>query len=216
MPDRTRRPHRHQNFDGLLGVTCFVDLTEEGEGPPLHPYAELLRSVAAKRSANVSHVRLAIRDVSVPTPWKMRAILATIGLAIDDGEVVYVHCWGGVGRTGTVLGCLLRETGATGEAALEQLKGMRSGTQRARRTSPETHEQRTFVEQWTIPDTLFLDQEAIDRLGPTPVAEPPVPIPHAEAIAVTLGGGDPVVLEGPGPGWCVQAIADLEEGVVLG
>ena len=25
-----------------VGVTCFIDLTEEGEGPPLHPYEQLL------------------------------------------------------------------------------------------------------------------------------------------------------------------------------
>ena len=35
-----------QKLEAFLdaGVTCFVDLTEEGEGPPLHPYADAQRS----------------------------------------------------------------------------------------------------------------------------------------------------------------------------
>lgn len=139
------------------GVTCFVDLTEEGEGPLLHPYSGLLRVVARKRKTRVSHLRLAIRDVDIPTSWQMRAILAAIRLALAEGETVYVHCWGGVGRTGTVVGCLLIEDGVPVDEVLARLADMRRHTQRAHRTSPETHEQRTFVESWHGPDTLVRD-----------------------------------------------------------
>lgn len=197
-----------------LGVTCFVDLTGEGEGPPLHPYSELLRSVAAKRKIRVAHLRMPIRDVDIPTSWQMRATLAAIRIAVSEGETVYLHCWGGVGRTGTVLGCLIRETGVSGTDALAQLKGMRSGTQRANRTSPETHEQRTFVEHWTASDTLVLDPQAIDRLGLIPEPEGHTPIPNRGMIIAALSQGSPVTIEGPGPGWCVQAVADLDADVV--
>ena len=81
-----------------LGITCFFDLTEEGEGPPLHRYAPLLRELARKRGVRTTHVRMPITDLGVPSEWQMRALLAAISYAIDAGETVYVHCWGGVGR----------------------------------------------------------------------------------------------------------------------
>lgn len=131
------------------GVTYFVDLTEEGEGPPLHPYAGLLGELAQSRSTHITHVRLPIRDVNVPTASQMRAILGAIRLAIAEGETVYVHCWGGVGRTGTVIGCLLVENGIPPGEVLGRLADMRRHTKRAGRTSPETPEQRAMVEQWS-------------------------------------------------------------------
>jgi len=40
----------------------------------------------------------------VPSAALMRATLDAIYDAIDAGETLYLHCWGGVGRTGTVVG----------------------------------------------------------------------------------------------------------------
>jgi ADP-ribosylglycohydrolase len=139
-----------EKLDAFLdaGVTCFVDLTEEGEGPPLHPYSALLRRRAARRGVHVTHLRLPIRDVDVPTSWQMRAILAAIRLALDDGETVYVHCWGGVGRTGTVIGCHLVEAGTAPAEVLARLVELRKETARAHRASPETAAQERFIADW--------------------------------------------------------------------
>ena len=198
-----------------LGVTCFVDLTEEGEGPPLHPYASLLRRRAAERDVKVTHVRMPIRDVDVPSEWQMRAILATIRLALDADETVYVHCWGGVGRTGTVLGCLLLENGLPPTMVLDYLAARRAGTERAHRTSPETPQQREFVMAWSAePETLVLDQADLDRLRPEPLPEAPAATPTRDEIAAQLANGGPVVINGPEPGWCVQALADPANAVV--
>ena len=68
------------------GVTHFLDLTEEGE---LDPYDALL-----PQDGRVLHQRMPIRDVSVPTPEHLRAILDTLDRALNAGHVVYVHCWG--------------------------------------------------------------------------------------------------------------------------
>ncbi len=129
------------------GITCFVDLTEEGEGrPPLYPYAQLLRNRAAIRGVDVRHIRLPIRDVQVPQPWIARAALHVIDEALAHDEVVYVHCWGGVGRTGTIVGCRLAGQGETDPLA--RLQELRAGTARAHRVAPETEEQRKFVTSW--------------------------------------------------------------------
>ncbi|GAC1326075.1 MAG: hypothetical protein NVSMB25_25170 [Thermoleophilaceae bacterium] len=103
------------------GVTSFVDLTEEGEGPPLQPYSALLRQLARERKTRVTHLRLPIRDVDIPASWQMRAILNAIRLALGEDETVYVHCWGGVGRTGTVVGCMLVENGIPPGDVLDEL-----------------------------------------------------------------------------------------------
>jgi hypothetical protein len=102
------------------GTTLFVDLTEEGE---LVPYAHLL-------GPEVRHIRMPIRDWSIPTEDEMTRILDTIDAALADGETVYVHCRAGRGRTPTVIGCHAR----------------RHGTDPG--PPPETAEQRAFVERW--------------------------------------------------------------------
>ena len=131
-----------------LGVTCFIDLTEEGESN-LEPYAALLRTLARRRGVQVTHLRMPIRDVDVASPWQMRAIQDAISRALDAGEIVYVHCWGGVGRTGTVIGChLVQNTGHPGPEALLAIKRLRRDTKRAHRPSPETGAQRAMVEHW--------------------------------------------------------------------
>ena len=96
--DRNDAPAR-QKLGALLaaGVTCFVDLTEPHE---LRPYDGILAEEAAARGVRARHVRLSIGDVSVPrAPELMRAILDAIDAELKGGGKVYVHCWGGVGRT---------------------------------------------------------------------------------------------------------------------
>ena len=77
------------------GVDCFIDLTEAGEYS-LRPYAS---TVIEK---GVEHHRLSIRDRRCPTREEMQKILDTIDEAVAAGKTAYVHCFGGVGRTGTV------------------------------------------------------------------------------------------------------------------
>ena len=73
--------------------------------------------------------------------------------ALDDGRTVYLHCWGGVGRTGTVVGCWLVRHGRTGDEALQQLEEWWQGVAKVRRKpqSPETPEQFRYVREWAEP-----------------------------------------------------------------
>ena len=127
----------------------------------MHPYAALLRQRAARRDIRVTHLRLPIRDVDVPAPWQMHAILETIRLALDDGQIAYVHCWRGVGRTGTVIGCHLVEEGIPPDEVVAHIAALRRRTQRGRRVSPETDAQRTSVTSWSGP----ADRERYVRSG---------------------------------------------------
>lgn len=132
------------------GIRTFVNLTEPRE--PLAPYAGMLRELAVERSVAVTHLRFAIRDASVPaSPSHMREILSAMRMEVEAGRPVYVHCWGGIGRTGTVAGCWLVERGLTGRDAIAHLAALRAGTPDGRRPSPETAAQYACILSWQGP-----------------------------------------------------------------
>jgi protein-tyrosine phosphatase len=124
----------------LSGITAFIDLTEENEG--LLPYSDFLDTV--------SYQRFPIRDVSIPDSTDVTvAILDDIDHHINRGEMVYLHCWGGVGRTGVIVGCWLARHGFKGEAALAKLHGLwQQCPKSAHRNSPETKEQEQYILRW--------------------------------------------------------------------
>ena len=146
----------HETIDRLrrfldAGVTSFVDLTSPSDG--LRPYESLLAEEAERRGITVRYTRLTIRDMDVPPATQMATILDHIDAELERGEVVYVHCWGGVGRTGTVVGCHFVRGGCSGDEALERV-AQHWSTMSAEKLlfhpegSPQTDQQRAFVRQW--------------------------------------------------------------------
>lgn len=130
------------------GVTYFLDLTEAGE---LAPYSSLLDELAAARGVAALHQRMAIRDASVPrSPAAMAAVLDALDAALAADHTVYAHCWGGIGRTGTVVGCWLVRHGQSGTAALATIAQHWQGVEKSWRQprSPETDEQHAYVRAW--------------------------------------------------------------------
>lgn len=105
------------------GIDAFVDLTEAGELP-------------AYDVEGLEYRRAPILDFGTPSLEEMEAILAVLDELLARGRTVYLHCRGGIGRTGTVLGCYLVRGGRTADEALAAVDG------------PETDEQRAFVRAW--------------------------------------------------------------------
>lgn len=138
-----------QKLAALLdaGVTLFVDLTEQDEYG-LRPYFLLAQQIAATRGQTLAHHRLSIPDMGVTTPAQLTAILDEIDAALAQGQVVYVHCYGGIGRTGTVIGCWLVRHGQTGEQALATIAERRRNIPDGWRRSPETEAQIRMVLTW--------------------------------------------------------------------
>lgn len=134
------------------GVGRFIDLTESNEG--LLPYAETGADEARQLGTTFEHVRHSVVDLHVPeSPLKTAAILDDIDEAMAVGKAVYVHCWGGVGRTGTVVGCWLVRHGRTGDEALDQIATWWKRMEKAYRIprSPEMPQQREYVRNWSGP-----------------------------------------------------------------
>lgn len=150
-----RDPGRaRQRLDAYLdaGVTFFLDLTEPGE---LVPYQPVLLEAAAERGIHVEYRRLPIRDADVPrAPAAMARILDVIDEALAAGHTVYVHCWGGIGRTGTTVGCWLVRNGQSGEEALQTIAGHWQTVAKRNRYpySPETAAQHNYVRNWVEPE----------------------------------------------------------------
>jgi protein-tyrosine phosphatase len=122
-----------------VGVSRFVDLSSSEDWMP--PYRSLL-------SRGCEYLRYEILDRRLPvdTP-KLQALIELIIADAQAGQLSYMHCQAGLGRTGTVVGCLLRELGFAGQAALDELVRLRWEA-RLHEGSPEFEEQREFVRAW--------------------------------------------------------------------
>ncbi len=133
------------------GIDHFIDLTTPQDG--LEPYAETAREAARESGVDVKLERHSIVDGSIPrSPAQMVGILDAIDEALEEGRTVYVHCWGGVGRTGTVVGCWLARHGLSGNEALDRIADWWSAMPDAKRffhpRSPETRGQHEYVRTW--------------------------------------------------------------------
>ncbi|MBX3010909.1 MAG: dual specificity protein phosphatase family protein [Caldilineaceae bacterium] len=131
-----------------LGITYYLDLTDPADG--LEPYRHLLPTAYPGYARPVIYLRMAICDLSVPTPLQMTQILDEIDIALRIGHNVYVHCWGGVGRTGTVVGCHFVRHGMGGDEALNEVARLWQDVAKRDRHphSPETPEQIEMVRSW--------------------------------------------------------------------
>ena len=131
------------------GINLFVNLTQDYPGGT-DSHMNHYDFRAAERHATV--VRCAIADNDVTSKDRMPAILDVIDHHLRDGCNVYVHCWGGSGRTGTVVGCWLRRHGYTGSrdviGLLRRLRreGDRKG---GHKPTPQTPAQHRMVREWS-------------------------------------------------------------------
>jgi protein-tyrosine phosphatase len=148
-PGRATEDATRQIMDAFLGqgFDTFIDLTSAGELPAYQP---ILLEQARLHNIGASHQRFPIGDFGLPTRSQMADILNAIDSALGSGRKVYVHCWGGIGRTGTTVGCYLVRQGLSGEQALRQLADWWRHVPKSifHRRSPETDEQMQFILNW--------------------------------------------------------------------
>ena len=144
-------PYRPK-LDSLLqaGVRTFIDLTECGE---LIPYTSILGQRATLLGidpTSIEYHRFPIRDRCLPESIDLiYDVLDTLRDNENRGRISAVHCRGGIGRTGMVIGCWLVESGVAkngGEALAIIAKEWKS-VEKCKRYphSPETGPQFDFV-----------------------------------------------------------------------
>ena len=93
------------------GFSTLVCLLDEGETTGYDPHGYAFH-------------HLPIADFGAPSPAQFRAFLDIVAQA--PGKTL-VHCWGGLGRTGTMGAALYIAGGATADAAIAEIRTRRPG-----------------------------------------------------------------------------------------
>ena len=130
-----------------MGFNTFIDLTRAGE---VTPYLSSLKEEAVRYGKEISYKNHPIQDKGLPTVEEMVQILDELDAALAERRKVYLHCLGGIGRTGTTVGCWLARHGLTGEAALARLNELYRASEQSRFFSrvPEMEGQILFILDW--------------------------------------------------------------------
>ncbi|EIW85992.1 phosphatases II [Coniophora puteana RWD-64-598 SS2] len=156
-------PPRYQfaKLDALLraGVTTFVDLTESGELAPYLPHLGPRARALGLDPGALAYHRFPIRDRSLPCSADlMKQIMHLLRVEGEQGRICAVHCRGGIGRTGTVVGCWLVECGEArnGEEALARIANEWRYVEKCKRypQSPETGPQFEYVRSFRTPSPV--------------------------------------------------------------
>lgn len=129
-----------------LGISVFYDLTEPGNGR--NRYDHILYREAAEYSLAARYLNFPIIDFTAPAVDTVKTILNSIDESLAANKLIYVHCYAGIGRTGTIVGCYLARHGAAGQAALDKLAKLRAETSSWFARSPEDSSQVELVLNW--------------------------------------------------------------------
>jgi protein-tyrosine phosphatase len=137
------------------GIVNYIDLTsEEDIKLGLLPYDQHFADIQAETGTLPVRHWFSIPDMGIPSdPKLMRDILDLLDQEMSAGRTCYVHCWGGIGRTGTVVACWLKEQGMDSEAALAEVQRLYSAHMDAEKQaryprSPQQQVQLTYVRDW--------------------------------------------------------------------
>ncbi|MBL4686518.1 MAG: dual specificity protein phosphatase family protein [Nannocystaceae bacterium] len=131
------------------GIRTIVDLTTAGERPGVR----VLWDKLAEDDSECAWVGSPVLNGGIPSRAGMQLVLDTIDASRARGRPVYVHCMGGLGRTGTVVACWwIRHGIVEGEHVFDALTTRRAGQPNAHSISPETAPQFRFIRAWSRGD----------------------------------------------------------------
>jgi protein-tyrosine phosphatase len=125
------------------GIDSIVDLTTPADG--LDSYLESLHAASREAGREIAHHSYPIPDNHVIDQAGYDRILTCIRNETDSGRRVYLHCWGGKGRTSTVVGCLLIDQGLDYDATIARIAELRAGTRKAHDPCPESPSQHELL-----------------------------------------------------------------------
>jgi len=92
------------------GVSCFVNLVSLQETMQLPEYSSLVSAhekMRPKDNAKVDHVHFPISDGGTAKDNQVLPLLQDLVKRVKQNQKLYIHCYGGHGRAGTICACLL-------------------------------------------------------------------------------------------------------------
>jgi hypothetical protein len=144
---------RDEKLHGLVacGLQRYINLIDSRDrnasGNSFELYAPTLKKLARERQMEVECISLPIPDATVPSKETMKRILDYLDASITAGIPTYIHCWGGHGRTSTVVACYLIRHGSSADEAIDMIRNWRLPL--PKNHYPFEGEQESFVRSWT-------------------------------------------------------------------
>jgi len=123
------------------GIDTIITLQEKQEFEKIE--------ISRKFEEPIDQYFFPIKDYGIPSKELTINLLDTIDQNLKEGKKVYVHCKGGIGRTGLVVGCyLIRHGLATAETVLQEVTTLKEGQVNLDFPSPENQAQVVFLKNW--------------------------------------------------------------------
>jgi protein-tyrosine phosphatase len=140
--NRIRASVLKQKFD------VFINLMQEDEKDHDGNYFKDYKSFI---NYDTTIIRIPIKDMDIPTPFQTMKLIKTIDRFINDNKKIYLHCWGGLGRTGTIVGCYLIEKKLANKInVFSKINELKANSSLAKLNSPQTEEQKAFIINWSV------------------------------------------------------------------
>jgi atypical dual specificity phosphatase len=127
---------------GLPDPEPWSDLRAAGVGAVLTLTEQPLDGASCPQDMACLHVPIV--DFGTPSLGNLRRCVAWIDEQVEAGRAVAVHCFAGVGRTGTVLASWMVSQGMAPDDAIRELRSARPGSVE---TAGQTALVRRFAEE---------------------------------------------------------------------
>lgn len=122
------------------GVNTLVSLVE-GEEIKWAVKTRAVEFFNQIRKVGINPVWYPIIDMHAPHPKNIRPVIQQLVQQIRSGKKVVVHCRGGLGRAGTVVGAILIEMGYDPDFSVDAVRGARPG-------AIQTQSQEKFLDKY--------------------------------------------------------------------
>ena len=130
-----------------LGIRSFIDLTSKNE---FSSYSKELECLSEKHKVKLVYSRFPIFDMAIPSIIEANEI---VKLILENEKIVqptYIHCKAGIGRTGTIIGCYLIETGIPRNGVFDKISELRQNVSTKNYSSPYQVRQKKFILSWKL------------------------------------------------------------------